>query len=156
MSLPTRLRLWAIVIIIAVIYLLTQFGVDLYTDYLWFQQLNLQSVFLTGLWAQAAVGLAVAIPVVALFWLNVFIARWQSIRSVLFFSEEIWVAQKFVVWLVWLVGLVLGWLVVLATSGDWLLILRFLNQPSFTLPDPVFNMDVGFYIFSLPVYHFIQ
>ncbi|MBI1881574.1 MAG: UPF0182 family protein [Chloroflexi bacterium] len=156
MSLPTRLRLWTIVIIAGVIYLFTQFGVGLYTDYLWFQHLNLESVFLTGLWARVGVGLAVAVPVIALFWLNVFIARWQSIRNILFFSEDILVAQKFVVWLILGAGLVLGWLLAVAASGNWLLLLRFLNRQSFNLADPIFNMDVGFYIFSLPVYHFIQ
>ncbi len=34
--------------------------------------------------------------------------------------------------------------------------LRFLHRQSFNLTDPIFNRDVGFYIFSLPVYHFIQ
>jgi len=156
MSLPTRLRLWTIVIIAGVIYLLAQFGVGLYTDYLWFQHLKLDSVFLTGLWAQVGVGLAVAGPVVALFWLNVFIARWQSVQNVLFFSDETLVAQRFIVWLTWAAGLVLGWLVAVGASSDWLLFLRFLNRQPFDLADPIFNMDVGFYIFSLPVYHFIQ
>jgi uncharacterized membrane protein (UPF0182 family) len=156
MSLPTRLRLWTIVVIAAVFYLLIQFGVGLYTDYLWFQHLNLASVYLTGLWAQAGVALAVALPVVVLFWLNVFIARWQSVRNVLFFSEETLVAQRFVVWLILIGGVVLGWLVGIAASEDWLLFLRFLNRQSFNLTDPIFNMDAGFYIFSLPVYHFVQ
>lgn len=156
MSLPTRLRLWTIVIIAGVLYLLAQFGVGLYTDFLWFQHLNLDSVFLTGLWARVGVGLAVAGPVVVLFWLNVFIARWQSVQNVLFFSDETLVAQRFIVWLTWAAGLVLGWLVAVAASNDWLLFLRFLNRQSFNLADPIFNMDVGFYIFSLPVYHFVQ
>jgi uncharacterized membrane protein (UPF0182 family) len=133
-----------------------QFGVGLYTDYLWFQHLNLESVFLTGLWARIGVGLAVAIPVILLFWLNVFIARWQSVRNVLFFSEETLVAQRFIVWLIWLIGIGLGWLVAIAASANWLLFLRFLNQQPFNLADPIFQMDVGFYIFSLPIYHFGQ
>ncbi|MCL4304133.1 MAG: UPF0182 family protein [Anaerolineae bacterium] len=88
MSLPTRLRLWTIVIIAGVIYLIVQFGVELYTDYLWFQQFNLESVFLTSLWARLGAGLVIAIPVIALFWVNIFIARWQSLRNLLFFSDE--------------------------------------------------------------------
>lgn len=96
MSLPTRLRLWSLVITAGVIYLIMQFGVELYTDYLWFQQLNLESVFLISLWARLGVGLVIAIPVIALFWVNIFIARWQSIRSVLFFSDETLVARKYI------------------------------------------------------------
>lgn len=156
MSIPTRLRLWTFIVIAVVVYLTLQFGVGLYTDYLWFRHLKVESVFLTRLWAQVGLGLVVAILAMILFWVNAFIARWQSIRSVLFFSEEILVAQKFVAWLIWLVGLGLGWLVGLAASGNWLLFLRYWQQQPFHLADPIFNQDAGFYIFSLPVYHFIQ
>jgi hypothetical protein len=72
------------------------------------------------------------------------------------FSDETLVAQRFIVWLTWAAGLVLGWLVAVGASSDWLLFLRFLNRQPFNLADPIFNMDVGFYIFSLPVYHFVQ
>ena len=156
MSLTTRFRLWTIFIIIIVIYLVTQFGVGLYTDYLWFQHLNLESVFLTNLWARIGVGLAVAMLVVASFWINVFIARRQSVQNVLFFSEETLVAQRFIIWAIWGAGLVLGWLVAVAASGNWLLFLRFLNQQPFNLVEPIFQMDISFYIFSLPIYHFGQ
>lgn len=156
MSLGNRLRLWTLLIIGFIIYLIIQFGVGFYTDYLWFQQLKLESVLLTSLWARVWVGLIVALPVIALFWINIFIARWQSVRSVLFFSDETLVAQRFIVWIIWLVGFVLGWLVAVAAASDWLLFLRFVNRQAFGLADPVFNMDVGFYIFSLPVYHFVQ
>jgi uncharacterized membrane protein (UPF0182 family) len=88
-----------------------------------------------------------------LFLVNAFVARWQSIRSVIFFSEETLVAQRFVVWLIWGAALVLAWLVGAAASSNWLLFLRFLNRQSFDLPDPIFNQDAGFYIFSLPLYH---
>jgi uncharacterized membrane protein (UPF0182 family) len=156
MSTGTRFRVWTLIIIIAIIYLVAQFGVGLYTDFLWFQHLDFESVFLTSLWARVGVGLAVAIPFALVFLINTLIARWQSVRNVLFFSEETLVAQKFVVWLIWAVTLFLTWVVGSAASANWLLFLRFLNQQPFELADPVFNMNVGFYIFSLPFYHFVQ
>jgi uncharacterized membrane protein (UPF0182 family) len=156
MSTGNRLRLWTTIIIGIVIYLLAQFGVGLYTDYLWFQHLGFESVFLTTIWAKLWVGLGVAVPFAILFWLNAFAARWQSVRNLLFFSEETLVAQRFVLWAIWIVGGILAWLVGTAASNNWLLFLRFFNQQSFNLADPIFNMDVGFYVFSLPVYHFIQ
>jgi uncharacterized membrane protein (UPF0182 family) len=151
-----RLRLWAFFVIFIVIYLVAQFGIGLFTDFLWFQHLEFESIFLTAFWARIAVGLAVGISFGILFWINTFIARWQSIRTVLFFSEDTLVAQNLVKWAIFGVGLFLAWVVGTAASGNWLLFLRFLNQRSFNLTDPVFNMDVGFYVFSLPLYHFIQ
>ncbi|MBN1993673.1 MAG: UPF0182 family protein [Anaerolineae bacterium] len=151
-----RVRIWIVLILLAVVYLAMRFGVGLYTDFLWFQHLNLQSVFLTGLWAKVGVGLAVAVPFALVFLVNTLIARWQSVRNVLFFSEETAVAQKLVLWAIWGATLFLTWLVGSAASGNWLLFLRFLRQQPFGLTDPILNMDVGFYLFSLPFYHFVQ
>ena len=156
MSQNRRFRIWALVIIVIFIYWLIRFGTGLYTDLLWFQHLQLESVYWTTFWARVGVGLIVAVPFAILFWVNAFVARWLSIRSVLFFSEETLVAQKFLIWAIAGVGLMLGWLVGTAASNSWLLFLRYFNQHPFNLADPIFNMDVGFYLFSLPVFHFIQ
>ncbi len=156
MNSKIRFRFWILVIIALVGYWIIRSGIGLYTDYLWFQHLNLESVYWIGFWARIGIGLAIALPFAILFWVNTFIARWQSIRNVLFFSEDTLVAQKFVVWAIWGVGLFLAWLVGTAASTNWLLFLRYLNQHPFNLTDPIFNMDVGFYLFSLPLYHFIQ
>jgi hypothetical protein len=156
MTAPRYWRFWTLVIIAIFIFLTLQFGVGLYTDYLWFQHLGFESVFTTNLYARLGVGLAIAIPVMLLFWANIFTARYLSIRNILFFSDETLIAQKFVAWLAWLVGLGLGWLVYLAASANWLLFLRFINQQPFHQADPIFGQDVGFYIFTLPVLHFLQ
>lgn len=156
MRTSNRLRVWTAVIIVVVLYLLARFGLGLYTDYLWFAHLDFESVMVTSIWTRILVGVAVALPFAALFLINTLVARWQAVRSVLFFSEETLVAQRFVIFAIWGVGLFLAWLVGMAASNDWLLFLRFFNQESFNLADPVFNKDVSFYIFSLPVYRFIQ
>ena len=156
MNKATRFRLWTLVIAGITIYLLVRFGVGIYTDYLWFQHINLESVFTTGLWARLAVGVALAIPFVLVFWINSFIARWLSVRNVLFFSEEVLVAQKFVVWAIFGVGLLLAWLVGTAASTSWLMVLRFLNGQSFNIADPIFGQDASFYIFTLPFMNFVQ
>jgi len=42
------------------------------------------------------------------------------------------------------------------SSTQWDLLLRYLYQQPFGSTDPVFNRDIGFYLFSLPFYTFIQ
>ena len=144
MSRWTRIRIWIVIVLFLTVYLLARFGVTLYTDFLWFQHLHLESVFLTTLWAKIGVGLIVAIPFALVFLVNTLIARWQSIRNVLFFSEETLVAQKFVVWVIWGVTLFLMWLVATAASANWLQFLSYFNQQLFGLTDPVFHMDISF------------
>ncbi len=155
-GMATRIRLWTVVILFFGAYILLRFGVGLYTDFLWFQHLSFESVYFTALWSKFWVGLAVAVPFVALFWTSAFFARWLSVRNVLFFSDETLVAQKFVVWIIIGAGLFLGWLVGTASATSWLMVLQFLNRQPFNFTEPVFNMDVGFYLFSLPFLHFVQ
>ena len=149
-------RFWVIAITLFVIYLLAQFGVGLYTDLLWFQHLNLQNIFFTAFNARIAVGLAVAIPFALIFFINTWLARRLSIHNVLFFSEDVLVSQKFVLWAVIGVTIFVGWVVGVGASSRWLQVLEYFNQHSFGLVDPIFQMDVSFYVFSLPFFKFVQ
>lgn len=150
------LKLWAAIVIFLVVYLLARFGIGIYTDYLWFQHLDFESVFFTQFWARFIVGATIGIPVAALFVINCLVARWLSIRNILFFSDEIIVAQKMVGWGIWLAGVLLAWLIGSAGSTDWLLFLQYLYQEPFNLTDPIFEADISFYLFSLPVLQFMQ
>jgi hypothetical protein len=149
-------KLWFFVAIGLVIFLIFRFGVGLYADYLWFQHLELESVFSTSVWARFLVGVAVGLPVAAVFVANALIARWLSIRNTIFYSEEIVISQRFIGGIIWLLGFVLTWIVGSAASRNWLIFLSYIYQRPFNITDPVFNMDVAFYVFSLPVYNFVQ
>ena len=50
------------------------------------------------------------------------------------------------------VALVLGLLIAMGETGNWDLILRFIHQVPYGQRDPLFGKDIGFYLFSLPVY----
>ena len=50
------------------------------------------------------------------------------------------------------VALVIGLLLAIAETGQWDLILRYLYQVPYGQSDPLFDKDIGFYLFSLPVY----
>ena len=50
------------------------------------------------------------------------------------------------------IALVLGLLVAFGETGKWDLILRFIYQAPYGRNDPLFDKDIGFYLFSLPVY----
>ena len=40
----------------------------------------------------------------------------------------------------------------LSTAGAWETVLKYLNQTPFGFTDPIFGLDIGFYVFSLPLY----
>jgi uncharacterized protein len=50
------------------------------------------------------------------------------------------------------VALVIGLLIAWGETGKWDLILRFIYQVPYGQNDPLFDKDIGFYLFSLPFY----
>ena len=46
----------------------------------------------------------------------------------------------------------IGLLIAIGETGQWDLILRFIYQVPYGQNDPLFDRDIGFYLFSLPVY----
>ncbi|MFQ5611001.1 MAG: UPF0182 family protein [Anaerolineae bacterium] len=151
-----RLRLGVIIFLIFVIYWLLQFGLGFYIDWLWFQNLGFVDIFTTQVIARVAVFFGVATPFAILFLINAFIARWLSTRNILFFSDEALVAQRLVGLGIWAVTLLLAWLVGAGASARWLDFLRFFNLTPFGTSDPIFEQDIGFYVFTLPIYQFAQ
>jgi uncharacterized membrane protein (UPF0182 family) len=53
-------------------------------------------------------------------------------------------------------GAVVAWVAADALSSQWDTWLRFRYGGSFGVPDPLFGIDVGFYIFRLPFYQLLQ
>ncbi len=129
----------------------------LYTDYLWFQEVKLTSVFTTILWAKLALGLAAGLAFAILVYVNVYLAARSTASDVLVELDDPFglpsrlviepLFRKFL-----LPGtLVLGFLAGSAASGQWETFLKFLNAQPFNVQDPLFGRDVGFYVFRLPV-----
>ncbi len=54
------------------------------------------------------------------------------------------------------VALVLGLLIGFAQSGSWDMFLKWLYAVPFGRSDPIFGLDLGFYVFSLPVYELLR
>jgi uncharacterized membrane protein (UPF0182 family) len=152
----TRLRLWTTLIIAFVLFLLLRFGVTMYTDWLWFQSLGFEGVYLKSLVGRVLVFFGAAIPFVIIFLGNLVVARWLSTRGELFLGQRRALDLPVFGWLIWVTGFFLGLAVGLAAAPRWLDFLRFFNQVPFGMRDPLFDQDVGFYVFTLPVYHFIQ
>ncbi len=114
---------------------------DLYTEYLWFESLNLESVFMAMLYYKVvlfAVFFAVAFVLLTLNRLALQKASYE-------FGEPL----KLPFW----VDLSLALVVALLFSRMWLQYVYFTNSVDFNFKDPIFGLDVSFYVFKLP---FIQ
>jgi uncharacterized membrane protein (UPF0182 family) len=69
---------------------------------------------------------------------------------------ELGVTPKFLRSIVVIISLGLAWLAADAFFSQWDTYLRFRYGGSFGIADPLFNIDVGFYVFQLPFYQLLQ
>lgn len=151
-----RRFLWILIPILLLIF----FGriISFYADLAWYQSLDLMQVFVTRLWANLALFAASAL----VFWLflafNVWLVKRLAPRGlVLTPAEEAARAvglrvPQLVLGLAAVVALFVG----LSTAGAWESALLFLNQQPFGVSDPLFERDISFFLFTLPIWQALR
>ena len=150
---------WAAIIVgVVMLFGLVSFGRSVYTDLLWFDSLGLRSIFVkvtvTRI-ALFAIGTAVAAVVIGV---SLWLAHRHSAGEItLPVPSEVLTALRRSVTLgsiaaVIVLGLILGSVL----AARWELFLKFTNSVPFNQNDPVYGLDLGFYIFNLPFYSFVQ
>ncbi len=150
--------------------LFVAFGSKVYTDWLWFKNLDFLKtfwiMFLTNFWIRIIVG--------AIFTFFIFLNLSFTKKSVLgsanlkqddqvetLFEDERknildWVNRKRLNIVYLLFSLIFGFLFSSVSTGSWEMVLKYLNQTPFNMVDPLFGKDVGFYVFSLPFLSFLK
>ena len=125
-----------------------------YTDFLWFDSLGFRDMFVKRLSTRLAVfalGFAVAATVLLVNWL---VARRRVLRAAS--ADAAVLNNGRVRTVIAFVAFILAVLFAIAAAGQWEEFLLYLNAEPFGTADPIFGRDVGFYVFSLPVYRFVQ
>ena len=155
-----------IILIVAAVGLLVFFtslrGIaGFYTDYLWFQALDLTGVWTGVLGARIALAVIFTLLFFALMWVNLWFADRVAPRFRPTGPEEEVIERYHEV-----VGPNQGWVRIgvsalfaliagVGTSGQWESWILFTNQQEFGLTDPLFSTDIGFYVFQLPFLSFL-
>lgn len=133
----------------------------LYTDWLWFQEINFESVFTTILKAQIFIGVIGGLVVFGIFYLNIILFRIITKNAPIFTSinKGEYVTQvditkninRFAIPAALIFGILGG----LIASSEWQTVLQYLNQTPFGITDPIFGRDISFYVFSLPFFQLL-
>ncbi|MBR9676792.1 UPF0182 family protein [Candidatus Woesearchaeota archaeon] len=131
------------VFVIVLVYVFTSGLAGLFTDYLWFDALGFEQIFLISFFAK-----------IQLFFVAAIIFFFFAIVNV-FISSKIIRKNRFPFKLKLLIITVLSVMVGFSVSSKWFKFLQFFNQTSFNILDPIFAKDVSFYVFSLPLYQTI-
>ena len=128
--------------------------VSFYTDWIWYDSVGQSQVFMTRLWASFALFLVGAAVVWLFMAINVWLARRLEPSGlhrtpVEAFAEGMGISVSSIV----LIGAgIFALLMGLTASNAWEVLLVYLNQQPFGLTDPLFNRDVSFFLFTLPVW----
>jgi uncharacterized membrane protein (UPF0182 family) len=151
----SRPRRWLVpgLLALLVLILVLTVGVQLYTDWLWFSEVGYTTVFTTRLLTQVLLFLGVAALVtlflggsmaLALRWLPR-VDRLDEQRAT---REHFWRRRAGPV-ITWLVAAGIGVIFGASAQGRWMDVQRFLHGGAVGRTDPLFNIDLGFYLFQL-------
>ena len=130
-------------------------GISLYVDYLWFNSVGYLDVFETTLWSKFAfwlIGFAISFVVLGS---NLWLATRRSLGLYWMSEELMTLARKGITYLFWIAVLVLSGFVGVAVQGRWMTFLQYQHQVPMGVNEPIFEQDISFYFFSLPVLSFL-
>ncbi|KPJ52680.1 hypothetical protein AMJ39_07225 [candidate division TA06 bacterium DG_24] len=151
----------------AVIFLLVLVAgawLGIYADWLWFGAVGYTSVFLKVIFARIGTGLAFGALALIIIGTNALVARSLAPRPerVIFRTPqgeiiEIPQLPARQINLLLIFGILLITVFVgMGATAKWDTVLRFIYRSPFGVSDPVFQSDVGYYVFSLPLVSFLR
>ncbi len=148
----------AVVAVVAVVLLLSMRAIaTFWTDYLWFDSLDLNGVWRRLLSAKVTLGVAATLVFFLLLWINLLVADKLAPPfapavgpedELLLRYRELVAGRQRILWLV--VALVIAVIPGVSASAQWREWLLFRFGGSFGAKDPQFGTDIGFYVFRLP------
>ena len=136
----------------------------LYTDYLWFSSLGFHDVFIIIIRTKTLALFAFGSVFALICGFSIVAARRYGQPTRIMALEVIIdgdvptppdhsLRQRYA----W-IGIValLSFFMGVAGTSAWSVVLKYINPTSFDLTDPIFGRDISFYVFSLPLYNFLQ
>ena len=150
---------WGIIALLGLLTLaLTYVLLEIYTNWLWFESLGFLGIFRTVLWTKIWLFVGGTLVFGALASLSVSIAyRNGKGESYLPLTPEtIYSINKLTVVAIVLVVAIASLVFGAMLSGNWESVLRLSESSTFGVLDPVFQKDVSFFVFTLPVLNLAQ
>ncbi len=145
---------WLFIIVVILVLSISSIA-NVYTDWLWFTELGYRSVWLTQ-WSVRAISFVIFFLIATtMLLLNWHLARRSAIRHTSPLQPQFLTFTP-IGWIITLVAVLLGLGFGSTGSNQWEEFLLYFNRVSFGANDPIFNQDIGFYFFELPIYQFIR
>ncbi|MCX6364069.1 MAG: UPF0182 family protein, partial [Actinobacteria bacterium] len=156
-----RIIIGIIIAFIAVLIAVSGRVLGFYVDWLWFGEVGFRSVFWTRFWWQLLVGIAAFAIFFVIVEFNVELARRlaPSVRVTAagdLLEPRSEAVRKWVGWGGLGVSLLAAVIAGFGASAQWQTFLLYVKQAPFGEKDVIFGHDIGFYVFSLPMWQALQ
>ncbi|MEW6067736.1 MAG: UPF0182 family protein [Nitrospirota bacterium] len=150
-------------VFIILLMILVSTTINIYTDWLFFSELNYKNVFTKTLSAKFFTGLAYSFISLAFILINVIIANKAKFPPIdIFFNGQTRISMniellgKHIKPLTILAGIIFSFFAGVWGVSQWREILMFQNRMNAGLSDPIFGKDIGFFLFELPLLGYIK
>ncbi|SCL41199.1 hypothetical protein GA0074692_6193 [Micromonospora pallida] len=144
-----------------VLFTLLGWGVQAWTDWLWFDEVDYTEVFTGVLLTRVLLFLAVGLGMAAVIGVNLWLAhrlrpglRPHSAEQATLERYRMVLGPRIGTWIL-VVSAVVGLFAGLSAQSRWSQWLLFRNGGDFGVKDPEFGVDVGFYVFQLPFLRYV-
>ncbi len=145
---------WVIAILVLLLMSLNWI-VNTYTEWLWFNEVRYQQVWLRQ-WGVELGSFAVAfVAATAVLLGSWHIARRRASKATPNFYPQI-LGLPGIGWLITGAGLFVAFGFGSSAAAQWDTLLQYVFRVPYGTSDPIFNQDISFYLFELPVYNFLQ
>jgi uncharacterized membrane protein (UPF0182 family) len=131
---------------------------NLFIDWLFFEETGFLSVFKTMLSTKVMSGLLFSAAFLVFYLLNIWLANRVKfpVRNIHLFNNTVHPVKTFpiekpVKAITLLAGFLLAFLIAAFGASKWEEILLFINRLDLGMKDPLFNRDISFYLFTLPL-----
>lgn len=159
-STDRRRPLTIFLVIAASIYLLLTAAGTLWTDYLWFDSMGYGQVWVRNWGISILLGMLGVVFAFAVFWLTLVVAERLTPRWTPFdLTQEEELVERLRDWMGprgrqirIAISIVLALLLGLAVATWRDEVFLFMNAQQFGSPDPIYRVDLGFYVFRLPLW----
>jgi len=142
-----------IIATVVVLFIVLSVSKEIYTEWLWFGSLGYSDIYTTVLKARVLIFFSAAVLFCSLFLGNLLLAAHLAPSNEIHFwpwtivvGQLQRISKLGVILATTLLSVIFG----SAAQGNWMLVLSFFNRQPFSVADPIFHKNVGFYVFSLP------
>ena len=144
-------------IIVALFLLLISFNwiVTTYTNWTWFQAMRYDDVWLKQFGYRIGLFVIGFVTALLFMWGNWSLARKRALRTTSPLQPQI-LKLGWAKWVIALAAIFLSFGFGTGVSAQWETAIQFLYRTNFGAVDPLFGLEVSFYLFSLPFFEFIQ